>query len=446
MLWYYIIFFGQYFVVFFLTFIILERTFGIDRGIKTKPIFHIVGCTILSGAVYSVVSAYFNADLSDMVAWYSIYSVVVSIIYIFIYIKANVISAIVTILNYTMMSVTIHYFVGYAGIALTDPNPPMWVTKMLSGSFPWLFSLLTTSATLILHVAVAFFLIRNPMKFSFQRNGYMIFTLSVPVVYFVILFNLKRQFSLIPSSLAPTLLMVCLLLIIFLYFTYAKLLKEYQEKVSSQLLNRQMELQLQYVNDIQNSNEQINKLNHDMKNHIFYMDWLIDKGDYDGLRNYFNNISSQFVLSENTVDCENQLICAVLTPKVSYAVSNGIDVLVDASVPQNIEIQDSHLCSLILNLIDNAIEASVEIPDAEIKIDIKMIKAYLYITISNKVERDILKNNAGLATTKADKEEHGLGIKIIKDIVAIYGGVIDFKTESGYFIANVMVKNASITN
>ena len=51
----------------------------------------------------------------------------------------------------------------------------------------------------------------------------------------------------------------------------------------------------------------------------------------------------------------------------------------------HLSIPDHHLCSLVVNLLDNAIEASRKIEDPKIVIEMKMVKDYLSLTIRNKM-------------------------------------------------------------
>ena len=87
----------------------------------------------------------------------------------------------------------------------------------------------------------------------------------------------------------------------------------------------------------------------------------------------------------------------------------------------HLSIPDHHLCSLVANLLDNAIEASRKIEDPKIVIEMKMVKDYLSLTIRNKMDPSLT-----IRTTKADKKQHGLGRQIIDDIVRRYNGCARF--------------------
>ena len=85
------------------------------------------------------------------------------------------------------------------------------------------------------------------------------------------------------------------------------------------------------------------------------------------------------------------------------------------------------------NALDNAIEASKKEKDPEIRVSFSIKGAYLILKISNRISRNILKINPGLITTKKDRKLHGHGISIVKSAVREAGGMLEIRTDNGYF-------------
>lgn len=65
-----------------------------------------------------------------------------------------------------------------------------------------------------------------------------------------------------------------------------------------------------------------------------------------------------------------------------------------------------YLCALLLNLFDNAIEASKKEKQGDIHITIGIVKQYLSVQVKNKSSLDILEQNPHLKTRKADTVHH----------------------------------------
>ena len=106
----------------------------------------------------------------------------------------------------------------------------------------------------------------------------------------------------------------------------------------------------------------------------------------------------------------------------------------------HLSIPDHHLCSLVANLLDNAIEASRKIEDPKIVIEMKMVKDYLSLTIRNKMDPSMQDKALTIRTTKSDKKQHGLGRQIIDDIVRRYNGISTREIKDGWYIASVMLE------
>jgi sensor histidine kinase regulating citrate/malate metabolism len=108
----------------------------------------------------------------------------------------------------------------------------------------------------------------------------------------------------------------------------------------------------------------------------------------------------------------------------------GIKINVETFINEDIKVKPVDLCSVFSNLIDNAIDACNNISDSSL---IKFIEVmaglkqdYLIIKISNSKENEIMVLNSKIVTTKADKNIHGLGLNIVKEIASKYDG--NFKT------------------
>ena len=141
---------------------------------------------------------------------------------------------------------------------------------------------------------------------------------------------------------------------------------------------------------------------------------------------------------ETVINVDNDFLNAILNSKLSFAKSNGVDVL--CSVENNISgIEDIDLCNLIGNLLDNAISAA-EKCDSEsrlIEVKITSIGSRLVVIVRNSIYASVLNDNPELKSTKQDASEHGFGVKTIKYIAEKYNGTFDFFEEGLTFISRV---------
>ena len=71
---------------------------------------------------------------------------------------------------------------------------------------------------------------------------------------------------------------------------------------------------------------------------------------------------------------------------------------------------------------------------------IKTVKNYLRIVIQNRVSESVLSRNKMLSTTKDNTKLHGFGIQSVESTVEKNDGMFSFYEESGWFVADVMLK------
>ena len=116
--------------------------------------------------------------------------------------------------------------------------------------------------------------------------------------------------------------------------------------------------------------------------------------------------------------------------------------LLDANLlPETLELEVMDLCSVLSNLLDNAIEGCRGAAAPKITVVVKLVKEYISINITNTVKEDVLKKNPHLLTSKKDREFHGLGTQVVRDLVARYDGVAEFGCTNQVFYAQAMMKN-----
>jgi sensor histidine kinase regulating citrate/malate metabolism len=105
--------------------------------------------------------------------------------------------------------------------------------------------------------------------------------------------------------------------------------------------------------------------------------------------------------------------------------------------------EDIDMCNLISNLLDNAIEAVIKLPEEQRKIDVKMgeKKGYFIVKCQNPFNGEYINYNKGyFASTKENKKDHGYGIKIIREITEKYDGEFLIESSNNLFNATALLK------
>ena len=132
------------------------------------------------------------------------------------------------------------------------------------------------------------------------------------------------------------------------------------------------------------------------------------------------------------VQSGNEMLDVILNSKLSAAADAGIAVEpARMQAPNKLPLTDAELCSLMLNLLDNALEAAsaAGVKRRYIKLDKHIQNNYFMFTCEN---------GATLVWIyKETAPERGLGLKIIRQIVERYGNLFDTEYGDGYYRVTV---------
>lgn len=115
--------------------------------------------------------------------------------------------------------------------------------------------------------------------------------------------------------------------------------------------------------------------------------------------------------------CPNAVINSILTEKMKVCRENNIECTADLIISDCASIKKIHLCSIMSNLLDNAIHACCALPDTQartITITGRESGGYLHLKVTNPT-------TAAYAHQKTEKG-HGYGLTILKEIAGLYHG------------------------
>lgn len=224
-----------------------------------------------------------------------------------------------------------------------------------------------------------------------------------------------------------------------IYYFFAQIISAYEDRKRLDEALTQEKAQLARYRFSVELEEQIKKERHELKNNYFYIQTLLKEKKYEQLESYLEDVSGEKLAEISEIQTGNTLMDYLLNRKVNEAHKYQIKTYTEILVPSQLPVSDDTLCTILLNLIDNAIEASRNEENPDIHIAIKCVQNYLVCKISNKVSQNTIEINPQFLTTKSDKSNHGLGIKIIETSVKKCNGILNFSIKKGYFTAVVML-------
>lgn len=178
---------------------------------------------------------------------------------------------------------------------------------------------------------------------------------------------------------------------------------------------------------------------HDYHNHIQTLKAHVSLGQYEETMGYLNRLEEDLATVDTVLKTGNVMVDAILNSKLTLIREKGIQVDATAVVPEDIAIAGPDLSVLIGNLLDNAMEACMNIPPEErfIRIYMDILKKQLYLSVTNSMSG--MAKRSGERFISAKEGNHGFGLLRIDSIIAKYGGYVNRQTESGVFATEVML-------
>ena len=214
----------------------------------------------------------------------------------------------------------------------------------------------------------------------------------------------------------------------------------FSKKIDQKIASYQHELTETHYREIDNMYRKIRGWRHDYRNHIQTMKAYAASENWDAIKRYLDLLDDDLTTVDTVIKTGNSMTDAILNSKISLANSRNVKVIADAYIPVKLNLSEIDLCCIIGNLFDNAIEASMKLPE-----DQRMIRLYmdlrntqLYISITNFTAGKKMKKEGKLfRSTKG--EGHGFGLVRIDAIVDRLDGYISRNSEDGAFTTEILL-------
>ena len=229
----------------------------------------------------------------------------------------------------------------------------------------------------------------------------------------------------------------------FTFYNYNELQEKALYRAERQFLTQQVEnyaVQLQEMSKIW---QQTREYRHDIKQKYLLIESYLNRNEYKKIRELYQQGVENLKEEDNLSKTGNISFDTIVNYKVAVAKKNNIKVKLDAMIPYDMKWEDIDLYSLLGNLFDNAIEAAgkADIEERGIKVLAKMSGNNLYLEMENPYVGNLKKQGRNYLTTKVNKNEHGLGLQIIENIINRHNGQMIIDDKNNYFKIKVLLYN-----
>lgn len=202
----------------------------------------------------------------------------------------------------------------------------------------------------------------------------------------------------------------------------------------------QNDLVVKHYEEVQNIYREMRGWKHDYHNHIQTMKAYRKLNEDTKLDEYLDDLDDDLTNVDTLIKSGNVMVDAILNSKLSLARSREININAKAAVPSELSISEIDLCIILGNLLDNAMEACLKLPNEEdrhmrVYIDIK--RNQLYISVTNTSGGNAHKQNGRYLSGKGGN--HGFGLMRVDRLIDKYGGYIKRRDEEGAFSTEILL-------
>lgn len=236
--------------------------------------------------------------------------------------------------------------------------------------------------------------------------------------------------------------MACCTLVVVTLMQIVVLSQNAHIKKSNDMYKEHMALQKQHYEHMLLQYEELRKFRHDVKNHMLALNSMCTSEDNSQIKKYLSQLTNEVSSKKPVEYTGNRELDAVIAPFVLEAESKNIKVQFKGRVSDDVASDMFDMCTIISNLLNNAIEACEKIQEDKriIGFEIAGYNSQIFISVSNSYDMEsIINQKQKFITTKEDKLNHGIGLENVRRTVKKYDGDMRISQENERFIVTINI-------
>ena len=224
---------------------------------------------------------------------------------------------------------------------------------------------------------------------------------------------------------------------ILVYFLIWQVQKLQENKYELKLIQAKMKFDETRHNDISALWNETRKVQHDIKQHLAVIANQLEDGSIDECQKYVSDLLPTIERMGKLVKSDNAVLDYIINTKLGSL--DDTHVHISNTIADLSDIRDADLACLMGNMLDNAIEATRALDDKRIELLFAMQNSNRIIICKNTIAESVLKTNKELASTKPNRDRHGLGHLIMEKVAKDYNGFVDYFEEDGMFGVEIIL-------
>lgn len=240
-------------------------------------------------------------------------------------------------------------------------------------------------------------------------------------------------------SIAAVLFLLGSIVLVFYLLDKQEEFRAMEERLRQ--VNLLLQAQKEYYDELCSSQQEIRQSRHDQKNLLLA---ILAELDHHNIPKLYRMINSRLkrldrVLLANPRD---SVLESILYVKQQGAKRHGIRIDGEIKLTKEPVADELEIAVMLSNLLDNAVESLVrDHAHDPIRCMVYERGENLMLVVENSVHHPV--NVRNLATTKADKKYHGLGLPSVQTLANENGGMLEISCENNTFVASVVLPNVN---
>lgn len=223
-------------------------------------------------------------------------------------------------------------------------------------------------------------------------------------------------------------------LLTFLFLLYFKKSEENEKRIAEE---RAAAAEQRYQERLAGERER-DILLHDMKNHMVVLDGLIRENETKRALDYIEGIRRNYQAVRSRQETGNIAVDTILESKTAKAREEGIRIKVLADDLADSFVTDRDWCSILANLLDNAVEACRE-AGREGWIEIRLENRPFGVALNMRNNCKAGPVTRGIPDTTKKAGRHGIGLRSVRCTAEKYQGTLICEQKDGVFCVNVIL-------
>ncbi len=233
----------------------------------------------------------------------------------------------------------------------------------------------------------------------------------------------------------------CIIFIVVIIWLSFSIRSNVEYKKEKEMMELYMDKQEEYIKNVVEKDEQMRRFRHDISGHLSALQGLLEVGEQQEIVTYIEQIEDKVKQAQVEQYSGNKAVDAIIKDMQEKMKQKDIKLVWEGTVPIDCQVATYDLCTVFMNLIQNGMDACEKLQEnRQVEVKVNDYNGKLYITEENRIVDNVLLDDKGNPKTdKADKRNHGLGSKNVREVVEKYNGKLNYHIVKESFKIEIMI-------